>query len=111
KLQTTWCPVRHFKNRDTIRTQYESFAPNARKRKEKTTENTDVNEATYEWFKKARMMDIPLSGPLLQAKAKTIADMLDNETFKGSNGWLDSFRTAKGIRFGVLSGESEAVSD
>ncbi|RWS19671.1 major centromere autoantigen B-like protein, partial [Leptotrombidium deliense] len=100
-----------YKNREAIRKQYESFAPNSRKRREKSTENSEINSATWNWFQKARIMDVPLSGPLLQAKDRTIASLLDNTTFKASNGWLESFRTTHGIRFGVLSGESNSVSD
>ena len=37
---------------------------------------------------------------------KKIENDLGNETFKASNGWLDSFRSWNNIVFGTMSGET-----
>jgi len=47
-------------------------APNQRKRKMRKTENEDINEYVFSWFKKAA--DIHISGRLLQEVAKTFAE-------------------------------------
>jgi hypothetical protein len=54
-------------------------------------------------------MDIPITGPMLQTKAKEIAQRLHAENFQASNRWLESFRTKHKIDFLFLSGESGAV--
>lgn len=35
-------------------------------RKSKKTENDELNSLVWEWFKKLRSIDIPLSGPMVQ---------------------------------------------
>jgi hypothetical protein len=53
-------------------------------------------------------MDIPITGPMFQTKAKEIAQRLHAENFQASNGWLESFRIRHNINFRFLSGESAA---
>jgi hypothetical protein len=83
--------------------------PKDRCRKMKKTENEDVNELVWTWFKKARSMNIPLSGPLVQEAAKSFAEKLGKETFQASKGWLESFRNRHQIEFRSLHGESESA--
>ena len=59
-----------------------------------------------------RSKNIPISGPLLQERARQISLQLDGPsagTFKGSNGWLAKFRTRHGIKHRAISGESATV--
>lgn len=55
----------------------------------KKTENEDVNKLVWTWFKKARSVNIPFSGPLVQEAAKSLAEKLRKETLQASNGWLE----------------------
>jgi hypothetical protein len=54
-------------------------------------------------------MDISIAGPMLQTKAKEIAQRLHAKNFQASNRWLESFRTRHSINFRFLFGESAAV--
>jgi hypothetical protein len=54
-------------------------------------------------------MDISVTGPVLQSKAKETALRLHAEHFQASNGWLESFRACHNINFRSLSGESAGV--
>jgi hypothetical protein len=54
-------------------------------------------------------MNIPVTGPTLQAKAREITQRLHAEHFQVSNGWLELLRTRHNINFRFLSGESAAV--
>jgi hypothetical protein len=62
-----------------------------------------------DWFLSARSRNIPVSGPLLQAKALKVAAAIQFEDFKASSGWLNSFRKRHGINFRTLSGESASM--
>jgi len=64
-----------------------------------------LDERMYNWFAAARSRNIPISGTILQEKAKQVADILELEQFKASNGWLESFRKRHNICFRTLSGE------
>ncbi|CAF4196759.1 unnamed protein product, partial [Rotaria sordida] len=69
-----------------------------------------INESVYEWFVSQRAKRIPVSGPILQAYARRIAQELDDaSTFKASNGWLERFRKRYNINFRVISGEGASV--
>ena len=71
--------------------------------------NVDINEQVWQWFTAARAKHIPVSGPILQEKARNIAKELQQPDFKASNGWLEKFRTRYNISFRILSGESAGV--
>ncbi|ELU05436.1 hypothetical protein CAPTEDRAFT_46694, partial [Capitella teleta] len=62
------------------------------------------------WFKAARTKNIPLSGPILCAKASKLAADLGHEKFEASNGWLSRFKDRHQIVFRVISGESANVN-
>ncbi|GBM43763.1 hypothetical protein AVEN_247859-1 [Araneus ventricosus] len=52
----------------------------------------DINEAVLEWFKTVRAKKIPASGPMIQHKAKELANALGIENFSASSsmgGWTD----------------------
>ena len=99
------------KNKSDILKAYSEGVPIERKRKMRATGNERVNELTLEWFKRARSKNIPLSGPLLQEKARIFSRELGIENFHASNGWLESFRKRNGIVFSCLSGEAASVSE
>ncbi len=83
--------------------------PNA-KRRCKTTGNEQVNDAVWLWFQDASARNYILPGPLIQEKAREIAEELGVKTFKGSNGWLESFVTRHNIVFKKQCGERGDVN-
>ncbi|XP_061880026.1 uncharacterized protein LOC133631872 [Entelurus aequoreus] len=81
--------------------QFRSNVPLDRKRRGRKTANDELNAVLYEWFKDAAARTLPLSGKLLQDKARELAAQLGLDDFKASNGWLGSFRRRHSIVFGV----------
>ena len=69
----------------------------------------NIESATWEWFKRARAMSMPVSGPLVREQALRIAARLGNTEFKASNGWLDRFRKRHNVTFGAVCGERSSV--
>uniref|UniRef100_A0A8C4WT87 tRNA-yW synthesizing protein 5 n=1 Tax=Eptatretus burgeri TaxID=7764 RepID=A0A8C4WT87_EPTBU len=61
-------------------------------RKMPKTVNEEVNRLTYEWFLLAKDRHLPLTGTILQEKAREFAAQIGIDTFTASNGWLQSFR-------------------
>ena len=56
-----------------------------------------VDESLFEWFKKMRALNVPINGPMMEAKAEQLAALLsdayeDCSTFKASKGWLHRFK-------------------
>jgi hypothetical protein len=97
------------KNRGAILKAWEENCSDERKRKVRRTDNENVNPVTLQYFLKCRGMNIPVTGPMFQAKARETAQRLHVEIFQVSNGWLEPFRTGHNINFRFLSGESAAV--
>ena len=58
-----------------------------------------------------RSKNIPVTGPMLQKKAKRANEELGDATFKTSNGWLDRFKKRYNITSKVISGEAGGVSE
>ena len=76
----------------------------------RTAKHADLDSALFLWFKNARSLNIPISGPILQTKADNLAKMLGLESFLLSSGWLSRFKQWHGIHFRIISGESNAVT-
>ncbi|GBL74290.1 hypothetical protein AVEN_235283-1 [Araneus ventricosus] len=60
-------------------------------------ETSEIDEELMKWFRSARAKNIPVSGVLLQEKAREVGESLGLETFKASDGWLEKFRTRHNI--------------
>ena len=72
-------------------------------------ESEILDERIYNWFAASRSRNLPISGPMIQTKARIVADSLGMESFCGSNGWLECFRRRHNIGFKTLSGESAEI--
>ena len=53
-------------------------------------ENEEVNNIMLEVFIKCGAQNIPVTSPMLQAKAAEIASSSQIEKFSASNGWLEA---------------------
>lgn len=52
---------------------------------------------------------MPISGPLVKAKAENFAEELGLTSFKASKGWLGKFKQRHHINYGKISGEARSV--
>jgi transcriptional regulator with XRE-family HTH domain len=97
--------------RDEYQQDYLNNANKGVKRKLKNDTSKHIDEVLFEWFTAQRAKHIPISGPLLQEKARQIADELglQPDEFKASNGWLEKFRNRHLIGYRQISGESAGV--
>lgn len=58
-----------------------------------------MNECVYKWFEQSRVCNIPISGPLVLAKAEEFAEKMNIQDFKASLGWFTEFNERYGISF------------
>ena len=84
--------------------EFETNEPLSKQRSARKTGNEESIKLTWEWFKDMSRRKLPISGPMLQEKALQFAKDLGNAEFRGSNGWLESFRKRNNIAFYVKSG-------
>lgn len=71
----------------------------------------DVERSLHRWFLDARARNIPVSGPMLQQKAKDFAFIHQAEGFAASSGWLQRFKARYQIVGKTVSGESADAND
>ena len=54
---------------------------------------TEINTVLWRWFCTACATGYPISGPILQSKALSIAKAFEADyNFKASNGWLEKWK-------------------
>jgi hypothetical protein len=60
---------------------------------------------------KCKIKIVLISGPLLQREALAVATSLENDQFKASTGWLDSFKKRHNIVWNGVCGVSKDVDE
>jgi hypothetical protein len=78
-----------WKNRDTLKRQFESSEYSNDSKHFKSANHKDVDTDLLQWFKQVRTNNVPVSGPLLLAKADTLAAALGDTSFKATAGFID----------------------
>lgn len=85
---------------------------NALSKPARASQTQNIDEAMYEWYQRARTFkNIPVTGPMLQEKAKRASEELGDSEFTASNGWLDRFKKRFNIKSNVISGEAGGVRE
>lgn len=69
----------------------------------------DVEEALYQWFLTTRAQNLPISGPILAAKAKKFAFLLRGQEFEPGGGWIQRFKDRHGIVYKNVVGEAASL--
>ncbi|XP_068135952.1 uncharacterized protein [Hyperolius riggenbachi] len=92
--------VQILKRREELLDALQNNVNGDRIRRRRRTTNDRVNEAVWEWLRSVRGADVTLSGRIIREKALQIAQGMDIQNFKASNGWLDSFKKAHNIQLG-----------
>ncbi|XP_060873641.1 tigger transposable element-derived protein 6-like [Metopolophium dirhodum] len=102
-ISTIW------KNRDTLKTMFQTTSLKAKRLR--TAQHKNLEEAVLVWFKQQRLLNVPLSDPILQAKTDQLAEKMKIDNFKCSTSWIQRFRQRHNkIGLGKISGESSAVN-
>ncbi|XP_063381872.1 tigger transposable element-derived protein 4-like [Cydia fagiglandana] len=97
-----------WKNKEKI-LQAEEEGKSAKKLKKPQYE--DLDQAMVSWFYTQRQNNMFVSGPIMKAKAKKIAEELGLTAFKASEGWLGKFKQRHHINYDKINGEALADED
>ncbi|XP_072143052.1 tigger transposable element-derived protein 4-like [Dermacentor andersoni] len=92
----------------TIEDSFEAETSGKDRRRLRTTKHPDQEAALLTWIKEKRSQDIPLSGPIIVAKAADFA-RLNVSSFAASDRWFHRFRDRHDLVFHSVCGEAKAV--
>lgn len=70
-----------------------------------------VERAVFKWFLDTRAVNLPVSGALLQRKARDFACIMGYDNFVASSGWLQRFKERHDIVGRAVCGESQSVDE
>lgn len=85
------------KNKEELLKKADGEEFSSKRKRIRTCLYEDVDEAMLKWTIATRERNLPLSGPLMRAKAKEFAEALGHFEFEASVGWLDKFKKRHGI--------------
>lgn len=74
------------------------------------SQTQNFGEARCEWYQKARIKNIPVTGPMCK-KAKRAREEHEASEITASNGWLDRFKKMFDIKSKVISCEAGGVRE
>lgn len=100
----------YIKNKGAIEDAYATEAFASSRKRLRPAKHPELEQAVVAWIREIRSQDIPLSGPMVMAKAADYALRLNIDDFSASEGWLHRFRDRHDIVFRILSGESKDVN-
>ncbi|KAF1503105.1 Tigger transposable element-derived protein 3, partial [Eudyptula minor] len=89
---------RIIKNKERILSEWHHNGDPERKRK-REGKDAALEAALLRWVEGARAADLPVSGPLLQLKAKHLAEALGRPDLEPSGGWLAHFGARHNLAF------------
>ncbi|XP_060065142.1 tigger transposable element-derived protein 6-like [Ylistrum balloti] len=101
---STW-----LKAKEKIMTAYSNDGISPSRKKVRTAKYEDTETALLKWFTHARDNNLPVTGPMLKAKAKDLAEKIGEQNFACSTGWLDRFKDRHNISFKKICGEAKSV--
>ena len=83
---------------------------NSSRKKSKKSDNKDLDEAVFTWFKNACSNNIPVNRIIIKQKALSLAKSLELTDFRALVGWLDKWKQRHSVTFKAVSGEENAVT-
>ncbi|KAG0445317.1 hypothetical protein HPB47_016809 [Ixodes persulcatus] len=98
-----------WKNREQVRKQLQQDSASLSRKRIRTSKHEGVDEASFRWFREARAKNARVSGPMLQAKAKSFGHLFEHKGFDPLNGWIQRFKDRNGISCKVISGETTTI--
>ncbi|XP_041357423.1 tigger transposable element-derived protein 6-like [Gigantopelta aegis] len=97
------------KKLDSYNAQYEKNTSGNKQRFNNACKFDDLSELVWQWFCKSRAKNIPISGPIIEEKANEFAKEVFVPEFKGSNGWLDRWKSRSSVKGFKVNGEGAGV--
>ena len=100
-----------WRNREALKRNLESSDFSSSSKRFRFSDHKALDVALLTWFKQARSNNLPVNGPILLEKAKSLATALGDESFTVSTGFIDRWKTRHGVMMKKVSGEAGSVAE
>ena len=108
--KSTICDIKRNKEKLTsFAAKMDSTEGSIKRKMMELASDTKLDDALYLWFAQKRSQGVPISGPILMAKALEKVNPGDDK-FKASSGWLKNFQSRHGIRQLAIQGETMSAN-
>lgn len=97
------------KLKDRYKEEFYSGEVGTQQKRARRAQHDDVEADLLKWFCSMRGNNVPVSGPILKAKATAIANDLGKDDWECNDGWLSRFKKRHNIVFKNVCGESQSV--
>ncbi|KAI8038679.1 hypothetical protein M5D96_008587 [Drosophila gunungcola] len=71
------------------------------------SKGAQIDELCFDWFSRARVDNIAISGEMVREKAKQIAEEVGHDGFLASSGWLQKWRIRHNIAYNATGDSLE----
>jgi hypothetical protein len=93
------------------RSEFVSTREGTGRKKIRSAKYEELETILKNWFIQARRSHVSISGPILQERARQVANSLGIADFTASTGWLDRFKTRHSLIYKKqICGESKSVN-
>lgn len=94
------------KQKDVLRAKLNENTASKKFKRLRTGKNEALDKAVATFISQARAQHIPVSGYLIQSKARQLGSLLNVGKFTASAGWLQRFKRRFGLKYKSLSGDA-----
>lgn len=84
---------------------------NSQLRRIRSGHNKDIDTAITKWYNSMREQNIFVNGPLVRQQAIKFARMMNNNSFKATNGWLWRWQRKQNVKFTASSERTRARAE
>ena len=97
------------KEKEKYKQQYFNGQTDVRKSRVRSAKLNAVDDALLKWFTHARSSKVPVTGPIMKARAEEISHQLGIFDWSCNEGWLHRFKKRYNISYKAICDERRAV--
>lgn len=100
-----------YKQRDKLKKKLNDNPASKKFKRMRDGKNANLDKAVVTFVQQARQHNIPVSGTLIQTKAKQLGELLKINNFTASCGWLQRLKKRTGMKWRCLTGDAAEADE
>lgn len=100
-----------YKQKDKLKKKLNENPASKKFKRMRDGKNANLDKAVVAFVQQARQNNIPVSGALIQTKAKQLGELLQINNFTASCGWLQRLKKRTGMKWRCLTGDAAEADE